>query len=452
MLTRIVVMIVFSWATLLSPLAAAADRIGFIRDAEVENTIRAYATPLFQSAGLSPSAIRIHLVKDPSLNAFVAGGLRLFFNTGLLMRTENAGQVIGVIAHETGHITGGHLARLDEAMANATAESIVAMVLGAVAAASGAGAAGAGVMMGGASMAQRAMLGYTRAQEQAADQAGVKLLDATQQSARGLLEFMDILGEQELLVASRQDPYVRTHPLTRDRVSFLRHHVDGSTWSNAATPPEFAEMHRRMRGKLFGFLETPGRTLQRYREDDKSLEARYARAIAYYRMPQLDKALPLIDELIAERPRDPYFHELKGQVLFENGRAQEALGPYREAVRLLPNSELLRQSLAQVEIETGDPSLLEDAQEHLQFVLRVDRDDRFAWRLLAIAYGRAGNEGMASLAQAEEALLGGRVPEAVFHAGQAERLLKRNGPAWLQAQDIKERASHVRVEQKKKQK
>lgn len=439
----------FAATALLSGPGRAADRISFIRDAEVENTIRSFATPIFRTAGLSPEAIRIHLVKDSTLNAFVASGLQLFLNTGLLIRTENPGQVVGVIAHETGHITGGHLARLDEALRGATAESIIAMVLGAAAGAvAGRGDVAAGAILGGQSMAQRSLLAYTRTQEQAADQAAVKLLDAAGMSATGLLEFMDILGDQELLVSARQDPYVRTHPLTRDRVSFLHHHVETSANSGVATPPEFTEMHRRMRAKLFAFLEPPTRTLQRYKEDDQSLEARYARAIAHYRKPDMNKAIPLVDALIAERPHDPYFHELKGQMLFENGRPREALGPYRESVRLLPGSGLLRISLAQVLIEIGDEAMLREAQENIETALRDEGGNGFAWRLLAIARGRLGDEANASLAMAENALLGRRISEALYHAGRAERLLKRSGPGWMRAQDIKARAEAMQIERR----
>jgi len=448
--TRILVLVVFCLTTLAAPGGMAADRISFVRDAEVENAIRAFATPIFRAAGLSPESVRIHLVRDQSLNAFVAGGMRLFLNTGLLIRTEHAGQLVGVIAHETGHIVGGHLARMDEAMANATAEAIISMVLGAAAAAAaGRPDVGAGVLMGGQSMAQRSFFAYTRTQEQSADQAAVKLMDAAGLSSRGLLEFMDILGDQELLLAERQDPYVRTHPLTRDRVSFLRHHVETSARSAADVPPEFAEMHRRMRAKLFAFLEPTGRTLQRYKEDDDSIEARYARAIAWHRKPDLPKALALIDGLIAERPRDPYFHELRGQILFEHGNARDAVTSYREAVRLLPDSHLIRLSAAQVLVALEGPDDLREAIEHLEPVVRVEPRNSFAWRLLAVAHGRLGNEAMASLAMAEEALLTGRVPDANFHAGRAEQLLRKNSPAWLQAQDIKARAANIRSERER---
>lgn len=458
LITRILISAVLALATSVAafPSAAAQKKgISLIRDAEVENDVRSLATPLWQAAGLDPGSVRIHLVKDDSLNAFVAGGLRLFLNTGLIVRTENPSQLIGVMAHETGHIQGGHLARLDEALRNATAEMIIATVLaGAAAAATGSTDAVAGAVLGTQEMARRAMLSFTRGQESAADQAAVKLLEATGQSAKGLAEFFDILGDQELLVSVRQDPYVRTHPLTRERVSFVSHHVEMSRYSGAVYPPEVVEKHRRMRAKLYAFVEPPSSTLQRYREGDKSLDARYARAIAYYRMPDLTRALPLIDGLLAERPNDPYFHELKGQMLFENQRPREALEPHRRSVQLLPSSALLRLNLAQVQIELAqqkDPNakaLLKDAIGNLDAAVGEERDNRFVWHLLAVAYGSLGDEGMASLAMAEKALLSEKVSEARFHAGRAERLLRRGTPAWLQAVDVLERAAAVKDEKK----
>lgn len=449
MITRISVLALMLVSALLGAPARAADRPSFIRDAEIEATIRTWATPLFQAAGLDPGAVRIHLVKDSSLNAFVAGGLNLFLNTGLLVRTEHAGQVIGVIAHETGHIAGGHLARMDEAMRNASAEAIIAMVLaGAAAAASGRADVGSAILMGGSSVAERSFLGYTRTQESAADQAAIGLLEAIGESPKGLLEFMEVLGDQELLVAERQDPYVRTHPITRDRVAFLRNTFEHSKLTSAQLPPEYTEMHRRMQAKLFAFIEPPPRTFLRYREEDASLEARYARAIAYYRKPDLGRALPLIDRLIAERPKDPYFHELKGQVLFENGRAKDALPAYREAVRLLPSSMLMRVSLAQVQIELHDDSLLDDAIGHLGYALGQEEANPFAWRLMAVAQGRRGNEGEAAVAMSEYALLGGNVAEAIHHAEKAERLVRRGSPSWLRVQDVKTQALHLREERR----
>ncbi len=427
---------------------SAGPRRHFIRDAEVENTIRTFSTPLFQAAGLDPEAVRIHLMVDPSLNAFVAGGQNMFFHTGLLIRSETPNQLLGVIAHETGHIAGGHLIRGSEQAGNVSTEALIGMLLGAAAgAATGRGDVGSAVMMGTQHLAVREMLAFTRSQEQQADQMAMRFLDATRQSPKGMLQFFEILGDQELLVAARQDPYVRTHPLTRDRVSFVRQYVEKSPWSNADTPPAWVEMHRRMRAKLFAFIESPVRTFQRYKESDTSIEARYARAIAAYRKPDMEAAVPMIDALIKERPADPYFWELKGQMLFENGRGREAIEPYRKATELLPESALLLAELGAAEVELDDPALLKDAQKHLSMAVSREPEDSGTWQRLATAFGRdEGKEGMASYALAEHFLLRGKLPEAKFHANKAEMLLGKTGPIWLRIQDIKERAAQVQDE------
>lgn len=420
-----------------------------IRDAEVENTIRVMATPVFQAAGLTPDAVTINIIMDPTLNAFVAGGQNLFLHTGLLLRVENPNQLIGVMAHETGHIAGGHLARMDNAIGDMTAPMILGTLLGAaVGAASGRGDAAAAVMMGAQDIATRNILSFSRMQESSADQAGLTFLDRTHQSAKGLLEFMEILGDQELLVSTRQDPYVRTHPLTRDRVAFIRDWVEHSPYSSAPPRPEIAEPFLRMKAKLFAFIEPPIRTFQRYKENDKSIEARYARSIAAYRKPDLGMALPLIDGLIAERPNDPYFPEMKGQMLFENARGAEAVVAYKRAAQLAPTSSLIQIELAQAEIEQEDPVLLKDAEGHLHAALAREPEDAMGWNLLGIAYGKNGDEGMASYAMAEEAILEGRGGDAAYLAGKAERLLPKTGPIWLRLQDIKDQAATLKHDKK----
>lgn len=415
----------------------AQQRISFIRDAEVENTIRAYATPLFGAAGLDASAIGVHLVNDRALNAFVANGLNLFINTGLLIRAGHPGQVIGVIAHETGHISGGHLARLRDGMAGAMAETIVAMVLGAAAGiASGNAGAATAVMSGGMQAAQRGLLAYSRDMESSADQAGVNLLDRTGQSARGLMEFLDVLADQELLSASRQDPYVRTHPISRDRVEFVRNFVERSRFSNAPLPPEFDDMHRRMRGKLQGYLD-PRRALTLYKETDGSVESRYARAIAYSRRPDFECALALIDGLLRDYPNDGYFIEAKAQMLLEAGRVADALPLYERAVELLPNAALIRTALAHAQVESGQPELLKPAIDNLERSRRQDAEFSETWRLLAVAYGRDGQVGMAQLAQAELLTMRGKQGEARAFAERAQKNLPTGSAAWQRAEDIK---------------
>ncbi len=414
---------------------AEAQSRRLIRDAEIENTIRAYAAPLFDAAGLNAADVDIFLIQDDSLNAVVAGGMNLFIHTGLLLQTDTTDQLIGVIAHETGHIAGGHLARFSNRIRDASRTALIALILG-TAVSIVSPDAGAAITIGGTGIAQQSLLRFSRAQESAADQAALTLLDRTGQSARGMMEFLMVLENEELLVVGRQSPYVRTHPITRDRVEYVRNYVSRSRFSNVPVRPEFDLMHRRMRAKLFGFLSPPGQTLRRYGSGDGSLEARYARAIAYYRIPDLAKALPLIDGLIAEHAEDPYFHELKGQILFENGRGAEALDPYARAVELLPNSALLRIALARVQLERNDPALVNEALVHLKEATRLEAENAFAWSQLAVAYGRDGRIGMSALALAEAALARGNKVEARRQAKRAAKLLERGSSAWLRAQDI----------------
>jgi predicted Zn-dependent protease len=423
-----------------------AKPMRLIRDAEVEAIIRAYATPLFQAAGLSPQAIDVYLVNDSGLNAFVLPGLDLFIHTGLLMRAETPLQVIGVIAHETGHLAAGHTATRGESLRRARRGVLASYVLGLAAAiASGRPELGQAVISGGQDIALKGLLSYTRAQESAADQAAVRLLNGTGQSPRGLLEFLGILGDQEVLLSSNQDPYLRSHPLTQDRISFLRDQARLSPYGQAQASPGLVALHARLRAKLIGFLEPRDRVLQRYPPEDRSLPARYARAIARYRDSDLDAALSQIGALIAEHPDDPYFHELKGQMLFENGRIAEALPAYETAVRLLPKAPQLRLGLAQVQLEANDlgsngPELNARALGHLTEVLRYEPSNAFAWRLTAIAHGRNGDLGMTALALAESALARGQGGEARQQAVRAQKILAENSAGWLRASDVEQAA------------
>lgn len=414
---------------------ARAGQPSFIRDAEIEGTIRAYATPLFEGAGLNASAIKIFLINDKRLNAFVAGGRRLFLNTGLLLAVDSPNQLIGVIAHETGHIAGGHLARTHDAMRSASAASILSYVLGAAAAVAGSPEAIIPLLLGGETLARSQFLEYSRAQERSADQFATDILDDTGQSSRGLAEFLHLLEGQEVLVASRQDPYLRSHPLTRERVDFVRRHADNSPFSDAPTPESQQVAFARMKAKLLGYL-SPREALQAYPDSDNSLGARYARAFAHFRRANLKRALGEIDSLLTEYPDDGYFHELKGQVLFENGLINAAVLSYWDAVAILPDEPLIRVGLARAMIETGDLQTFNAAIEHLEVALRQDREQPGAWRLLSVAYGRTDRFGLSWLASAEHAMLTGRPKDAIGFAKRANDILPAGSPGQLQAQDI----------------
>jgi predicted Zn-dependent protease len=429
-------------ATPLMPADAAGRRI--IRDAEVENTIRAYATPLFEAAGLNAKDVDIYLIDDPTLNAFVAGGMNIFLHTGLIIRSESPNQLIGVLAHETGHIADGHLARFTAHMKDVSTAAVIATILGTAGAIAGGGQAAMGGIIGAQSAAQQALLSYSRTQESAADQAGMSFLDRSGQSSRGLLNFFHFLEGEELLSSSRQDAYLRTHPLTQDRVQAVEEHVAHSPYSDQPDSSAFMEMHRRMVAKLTAFLSSPSSTLSRYPASDTSVAARYARAVAYYRIPDLAHALPLINQLIAEEPKNPYFYELKGQMLFENGRGAEALDPYQKAVDLLPDSALLRVGLGQVQLERNTPALVKPALNNLQLATRREPNNGFAWDQLAVAYGRDGQFGMSAVASAEAALARGNKRDAREYALRAEKMLPRGSPGWLRSQDIKDAARPTR--------
>ena len=430
---------------------ALAQGMSLIRDAEIETTIRGWATPLLRAAGVSPDSVSIRMVRDDSLNAFVTLGNKMYLHTGLLKRSDNPSQVIGVMAHEIGHIAGGHAVRIKDEVETAQMLSMIAAALGmAAAVGSGRGDLGTAVMMGGSQAAMKNLFSFSRTQESAADQAALKYLNATGQSAQGLLEFFEILGDQELLLTNQQDPYVRTHPLTRERIATIRNAVEHSAYPQRTETAADQMAHARMVAKLFAFLETPGRTFQRYPETSTEVPARYAHAVAYYRQGKLAQALPIIDGLVAEYPHDPYFHELRGQMLLENGRVTDSLESYRRAVELRPDAPLMRIALAHAMIETQDDSLLTQAQDHLTEALKTERADGMAWRLLGMSYGRQDNLTMASYAMAESALLQGDPAQALFQASRAEQGLKTGEPTWLKVQDVKQRAQNMMDEKKRR--
>lgn len=411
-----------------------------IRDTEIENDIRNMSAPIFRAAGLEPSDVGIYMVQDDQLNSFVAGGQAIFIHTGLIQRAETPNQLIGVIAHETGHIAGGHILRAQEAMHNASIESIIATVVGA--AASILGKSGA-PMLGASGVGMRSFLQFSIAQEATADHAALNFLDRSCQSARGLLKFFEILQSNEILSGTRHEPWTYTHPLTAQRIEYIRDHVERARCSDKPDPPGSAEALRRIKMKLHAFLDSPSTTLAAYPEPDKSVLARYARAIAYYRRPDLAKALPEIDGLIRDFPNDPYYRELKGQMLFENGRIQEAVGPYEQAVRLAPNAALLRMSLSQVYIETNDPALNKRAIAYLNDASRAEGRESQVWHFLAIAYGRDNQIGMAALSLAEQALADGKKKDAIQQANRAKGLLARNTAFYARAEDIHREAEKL---------
>ena len=444
-LRRIIILICLSLLAL-APLRAASaqqgQRLNLVRDAEIENTIRSFVIPIWKAAGLNPNAVEIMIVQDGSLNAFVAGGQRIFINTGLIMRTETPNQLIGVLAHESGHIAGGHLARMQEELRSLSTMQILETILAGGALAGGSvagGGSGRGGPTGGVTSAPGSILSflrYSQTQESAADHAAMNYLQRTGQSPKGTIEFLHTLQKEERLAITRRDPYLSTHPLTPERISAFEAAAARSPYANTPDTPKFLDMHQRMVAKLYGFV-APDLALQRYSEADRSVPARYARAIALYRKGALGSALLTIDGLLKEYPNDPYFHEVRGQMLYENGRAAEAIASYRRAVQLLPSAAIIKIDLARALLDTNNPANDREAIRNLELAVQQEASSFDLWRLLAAGYSKQNNSGMTSLARAEMAILRGQRAEAQSHAATAERSLPPGTPAWQRAQDIK---------------
>jgi predicted Zn-dependent protease len=418
--------------------AAAMDKPVLIRDAETEAAMAEFADPIFSAAGLDPSAVHIYLLRDSRINAFVAGGQNLFLHTGLIRAAEHVDQLIGVMAHETGHIAGGHLPRMKEAQRIASIEQILFCALGVLGtvggAASGTSTSGGAIGLCGTTAPYGSLMKFSRTQESAADQAGMKFLDATGQSSQGMADFLQILSDSQK--TSIAPPiYLLSHPLTTERMAAVRAHVQQSSLHG---PPraDWEATFQRVRAKLIGYVDPLERVLREYPQRDNSLEARYARSVAYLEAGQVPKALTEVNALLAEHPDDPYFNELKGDILYRSGKIREAVPAYEAAVRAKPDSPLLHMSLGRAQSDLQDPASVKSSIQNLQRVVEIEPNNPGAWKLLGIAYGLDHQEAEASLALAESAINSGDNARAKSLADRAMKGMPTGSPGWLRAQDI----------------
>jgi predicted Zn-dependent protease len=414
-----------------------------IRDAEIEQLLREYSQPILRASGLAKQNIRIVIINDRAFNAFVADGHRIFVNAGALMESETPNQIIGVFAHEAGHIAGGHLSRLRDQLAKAQTQSIVAMLLGVGAMVAGAssGARGGGDIGMAAltlpqEMIRRSLLAYQRAHEDQADRSAVKFLTATQQSSKGMYDTFKRFADQSLFISRGADPFVQSHPMPAERLAGLEEIARTNPHWDKKDPPALQHRHDLMRAKLYGFIERPETVHRRYPPHDTSLPARYARAIASYRSAGVRAALAQIDDLIHAQSGNPYFHELKGQALMESGRAAEALAPLRRAAQQAPNPILIQAMLGQAMIATNDPKLAGEAVAILHRVVTREPELPEAHSQLAMAYGRSGSLAEADLASAQAAALRGDVQTARLLATRAKQRFPVGSPGWIKADDI----------------
>lgn len=422
--------------------AGPAAAGGLIRDAEIEALLREYTDPILVAAGLQPDAVSLYIVNDTSLNAFVAGGKNIFIHTGLIVEADRPVELIGVIAHETGHIAGGHLARRSDGMKAAKFPMLIGLGVGIIAAVAGSPDVAMAAIAGGQHVAMMEMLGYTRVQESSSDQAAVTYLDKAGISSDGILTFFEKFRYTEVFATHSQHipPYWRTHPMSSDRIAALAQRVETSPYRGKKDSDESLHRFAMMQGKLRGFIDHPTATMRRYPPEDTSDEARYARAIAFYRLVEVDEAMAEIGALIAADETNPYFYELKGQILFETGRVADAIPLHARAVELAPDEPLLQINLAQAILAAPgsekDPKAGPDAREHLLVALEADDTNPFAYNQLAITYAREGNDGLAALYTAEQHYHSGNMGGAETFAVRADHYLEKGTPAWHRASDI----------------
>jgi predicted Zn-dependent protease len=438
-------------AALLASVPAAAQSI--LRDAETEALFRDMSRPLIAQTGLDPKNVDVVLINDPSINAFVAGGQAVYVNSGLINAADNANQVQGVVAHELGHVVGGH-AVLNMGGKSATSISLLSLLLGAAAAAAGGGEAAMGVLMAGQQAAMGKFLAYNRSQEASADAAGAQYLSKAGITGKGSIEFFKKLQNLEFRSGYRpadDDQFYSTHPMTGDRIATLTDTYEADPAWNKPSDPEIEARFTRIKAKLVGFLAEPNDTLRRYPPTDNSIPAHYARAYAYHKDSQLDRARAEADALLQTAPDDPYFLELKGQILLEAGKATEALDPLRRATELTGNQPLIATLFGHALIATEDRKNFNEAGTVLRAAVARDRENPFAWYQLGVIYANQGDLPRARLASAEQQVLSGRMEEALTSARAAEMGLPEGSPDWLRAQDIEFQA-RGEIEQTRKRK
>lgn len=424
---------------LLMTMASPAAAQSILRDAETEALLQDMLDPLVEAAGMRPGQVDVRLINDNSINAFVAGGQRIYVHTGLINAADNANEVQGVLAHELGHITGGHINRFSEGVGKATKIQLLSALLAAAAGAAGGGEAAMGILQAGQRAALGSFLAFTRVQEASADAAGAQFLSDAGISGRGSIAFFERLQALEYrrgIERTDDMEFVRTHPLSTNRIARLREdYVVDPAW-DTPSDPQIEHRFALAKAKLFGFIARPERTYGFFPEERQDAMALYARAYAYHQDAHIDRALAEADRLIEIEPANPYFLELKGQILLESGRVDDALAPLREATRLTGANPLIASMFGHALLATEDRAHLDEAEQVLRAAVGRDRENPFAWYQLGVVYGQRGDVPRARLASAEQQILMRNPQQALVNAQAAENALPVGSPDWLRAQDV----------------
>jgi predicted Zn-dependent protease len=407
-----------------------------LRDSETELLFKDIARPLIIADSLDPNSVNVVLLNDSEINAFVDRGQTVYIQSGLIQAVDNVNQLQGVIAHELGHVAGGHSIRLQQGMKQATGITIATMVLGALAIAAGAGDAGMGIMAAGQQAALGQFLAFTRTQEASADQSAVKSLHAAGISGKGMLQFFAKLQNQEYRLAIyAKDSYDRTHPLDSERIQALEQSFKADPAWNKPIDPRLEARFERVKAKLNGYID-PKQAVIKYPESDQSVPAHYARAYAYHLSGYPDKALSEANALLASDPHDPFFLELKGQILLEGGNPKDAIAPLREATQRSGDMPLIAAMLGHALVATEDPKNFTEAKQVLKVAVNRDNQNPFAWYQLGIIYDREGDDARAALATAERSNLEANPKLAYSSAKMAMAGIPAGTPDYLRAQDI----------------
>ncbi|HEY0283485.1 MAG TPA: M48 family metalloprotease [Rhizomicrobium sp.] len=407
-----------------------------LQDTETERLLQSYETPILRVAGIDPAAVKMYIVNDTGLNAFVAEGQNIFVNAGLFIQLQNPNELIGVLAHETGHMAGGHLIRGSDAIAKASIPMLLSMVVGMAAAVAGAGEAGMVLMGVGQSAAQAQFMQFSRVQEATADKMGQRFLRQTHQSGLGMVNVFNRMANDAARAGINEKEFASTHPADRDRVALMQKEADASPYRDVPDSPASVHAFEMIKAKVIGFLLPVRDVFYRYPLSDTSAPARYARAMVYMRQPDLPKALAEINSLIKDEPKNPYFHEVLGQIYVSMSQPLKGIAPYQAAVDLLPDAPQLRISLAAAQIATERKEIEKIAIEHLKIALQQDSDSPFGWYEMAQAYSDLGNEPMANLATAERYYTFGALQQAAVFAGRARQKLTKGSTEWERANDI----------------
>jgi predicted Zn-dependent protease len=366
-----------------------------IEDEEAHNVLAELVRPILKAAELPPEEIEVRIIQDSDTNAFVIDNKNIFINSGLITFSKNPEVIAGVIAHECGHIAAGHVHITKEYLENLRKSMIASSLIGAAAALiTGNPYAISAALLGG-QVAQVKFLEHSRNQESQADGLAIRYLERSNISYEGLIDFLKYLSSKERTFYKGQASYLLTHPLSRERIKYIKENI---LLKHSSFPDNFKDRFELMVAKLYAFTEPFKETMRRYKGSTNP--DIYAQSIAYFRAGHLNKAISLLEKLLIKHPNNPYFIELKAQFLYENGKIKESIKYYKQALNLIPTSNIFKIELAAALIT--DNTELTYAISLFRSAIDKQQENFLAWHGLGVALGKNNYtiESIISLAKA----------------------------------------------------